>query len=180
MGLREMRWKNFGKTTEEGHKVFFTGKEDKYENGDGFLVPKDIVNTVTGCRQVSSRDFSIRLRPVPFNIMVIQAYAPTSDYDGSEIEEFYDRMSLIRHRRRTFLLCKETGMQKWARMLVKPGKAFVDPSAITTQMREDSYFWSLPPLTILCWRTPFVITKHPEEVPGIAQMDNTPTRLISA
>ena len=48
-------------------------------------------------------------------------------------------MSLIRHRRRTFL-CKETGMQKWARMLVETGKAFVDPSATTTQMREDTDF----------------------------------------
>ena len=30
----EMRWKNFGETTtEEGHKVFFSGKEDKHEHG---------------------------------------------------------------------------------------------------------------------------------------------------
>ena len=49
-------------------------------------------------------------------------------------------MSLIRHRRRTFLLYKETEMQKWAGMLVKTGKAFVDPSAMMTQMREDSDF----------------------------------------
>ena len=53
------------------------------------------------------------------------------------------RMPLIRHRRRTFLLCKETGMQKWARILVETGKSFMDSSAIMTQMREDSDFWSL-------------------------------------
>ena len=29
-------------------------------------------------------------------------------------------------------------MQKWAGMLVETGKAFVDPSAMMTQMREDS------------------------------------------
>ena len=35
------------------------------------------------------------------------------------------RLSLIRHRRRTFFLsCKEIGMQKWTTMLVKTGKAF--------------------------------------------------------
>ena len=45
-------------------------------------------------------------------------------------------MSLVRHRRRTFLLYKETGMQKWARMLMKTGKAFADCSAVMTQMRE--------------------------------------------
>ena len=38
--------------------------------------------------------------------------------------------------------CKETGMQKWAKMLVETGKAFVDPSLMMTQMREDSDFWN--------------------------------------
>ena len=165
-------------TTEEGHKVFFTGKEDKHEHGVGFLVHKDIVNTVMGCRPVSSRIITIRPRAVPFNITIVQVYAPTLDYDDNEIEEFYDQLQ-IRHRRRTFLLCKETGMQKWARMLVETGKAFVDPSAMTTQMREDSDFWSLPPLTTLCWRTLMFITKHPEDGPDIAQMDNTTTGLIT-
>ena len=76
------------------------------------------------------------------------------------------RMNLIRHKRRTFLLYKETGMQKSAGMFVETGKAFVDPSAMMTQMREDSNFWSLPPLTTLCWRTHLVITKHPEDGPN--------------
>ena len=45
LGLCKMRWKNFGETTtEEGHKVFLSGKEDKHERGVGFLVHKDIVN----------------------------------------------------------------------------------------------------------------------------------------
>ena len=58
-GLREMKWKNFGLTTpEEGRKVFFSGKEDKHEHGVGFLIHKDIVNTVMG----SSRLITIRLR----------------------------------------------------------------------------------------------------------------------
>ena len=88
------------------------------------------------------------------------------------------KMSLIRHPRRTFLLCKETGMLKLARMLVKTGKALVDPSAMTTQMREDADFWSLPSSMILYWRTLLVITKHPEDGHGIAQIDTT-TRLIT-
>ena len=69
-------------------------------------------------------------------------------------------------------------MQKWAGILVEIGKAFVDPSALMTQMRGDSDFWSLPPLMILCWRTHLVITRRPEDGHGIAQMDNTTTRLI--
>ena len=41
LGLCEMRWNSFGKTTtEEEHKVFFSGKEDKQEHGIGFLVTR--------------------------------------------------------------------------------------------------------------------------------------------
>ena len=32
---------------------------------------------------------------VPFNITVIQTYAPTSDYDDNEIEEFYDQLENV-------------------------------------------------------------------------------------
>ena len=95
LGLCEMKWENFGKTTtEEGHNVFFSGKEDKHKHGVGFLVHKDIVNTVMGCRPVSSRLITIRLRSVPFNITIVQLYALTSDYDN-EIEEFYDQLQNI-------------------------------------------------------------------------------------
>ena len=91
-----MRWKNFGEiTTEEGHKVFFSAKEDKHKHGVGFLVHKDIMNTVMGCRPVSSRLITIRLRAVPFNITIVQAYAPTSDYDDNKIEEFYDQLQNV-------------------------------------------------------------------------------------
>ena len=85
LGLCEMRWKNFGETTtEEGHKVLFGGKEDKHDHGVGFLVHMDIVNTVMGCRPVSSRPITFRLRAVPFNITKVQVSAPTSDYDDNE------------------------------------------------------------------------------------------------
>ena len=96
LGLSEMRWKNFGeRTTEEGYNVFFSGKKDKHEHCVGFLVHKEIVNTVKGCRQVSGRLITIRLRAVPFNIVIVQAYAPTSDYDDNEIEKFYDQLQNV-------------------------------------------------------------------------------------
>ena len=44
-----------------------------------------------GCRPVSSRLITIRLRAVPSNITIVQAYVPTADYDNNKIEEFYDQ-----------------------------------------------------------------------------------------
>ena len=43
-------------TTEEGHKVFSSGKEDKHEHGVGFLVHEDIVNTCLLYTSPSPRD----------------------------------------------------------------------------------------------------------------------------
>ena len=69
-----MRYKNFGElTTEEEHKVFFSGKKGKHKYGVGFLIHKDIVNTVMGCHPASSRLINIRLRAVPFSITIAQA-----------------------------------------------------------------------------------------------------------
>ena len=45
-----------------------------------------------GCRPVCSRFITIGLRAVPFNITIVQAHAPTSDYDDNEIEYFYDQL----------------------------------------------------------------------------------------
>ena len=86
-----MRFKNFGETTtEEGRKVFFSGKEDKHKHGVGFLV-----HTVMRCCPVSSRFITIHLRAVPFNITIVQAYDPTSDYNDNKIEEFYDQLQNV-------------------------------------------------------------------------------------
>ena len=96
LGLCEVRWENFGETsTEEGHKLYFSGKEEKHVHGVGFLVHKDIVNTVMGCRPVSSRLIVIRLRASVFKITIIQVYAPTSDYDDDAVKDFHDRLQEI-------------------------------------------------------------------------------------
>ena len=96
LGLCEVRWKNFGETsTPEGHKLYFSGSEVRHEHGVGFLIHKDTVNAIMGCRPVSSRLITIRLKASPFNITIIQAYAPTTDYDDDVIEDFYDQLQEV-------------------------------------------------------------------------------------
>ena len=73
VGLREIRWKNFGEmSTDDGYKVYFSEEEDRHEYGVGFLVHKHVVDAVLGCQPDSSRLISIRLRAAPFNITIIQ------------------------------------------------------------------------------------------------------------
>ena len=93
IGLCEVRWKNMGETsTQDGHKIYFSGREDKHEQGVGFLVNKDVRNSVMSCQPISSRIITIRLKASPLNISIIQAYAPTSDYSDEAIEDFYSQL----------------------------------------------------------------------------------------
>ena len=96
LGLCEMRWKNFGKTSsDDRHKVYFSGEKDRHGYGVGFLVHKDMVSVVLGCRPVSSRLISICLRAAHFNVTIIQAYAPTSGHDDNETDNFYRQLQVI-------------------------------------------------------------------------------------
>ena len=53
---------------------------------------KDVVGAVLGCQPISSRLVSIRLRAAPFNITIIQVYAPTSGHDDNEVDHFYQQL----------------------------------------------------------------------------------------
>ena len=55
---------------------------------------KDIVSVI-GCRPISSRLMTVRLRASLFNITIIQVYAPTFSYDDSDIDEFYRELQSL-------------------------------------------------------------------------------------
>ena len=96
IGLAEVRWTGFGETnTEDGHKIWYSGEEMLHQHGVGFIVRKEIVPSIISCTPVSSRLISIRVSSKPQNITIIQAYAPTSDYDDDQVEEFYENLESI-------------------------------------------------------------------------------------
>ena len=53
------------------------------------MVNKRVQNAVLGCNLKNDRMISVRFQGKPFNIMVIQAYAPTSNVEA-EVEWFYE------------------------------------------------------------------------------------------
>ena len=58
----------------------------------GFLVHKEIMKTVIGCRSVSNRIITVRLRASPFNIPSFKINAPTSSHGDKAINEFYSEL----------------------------------------------------------------------------------------
>ena len=54
------------------------------------MVNKRVQNAVLGCNLKNDRMISVRLQGKPFNITVIQVYAPTSNSEETEVERFYE------------------------------------------------------------------------------------------
>ena len=54
------------------------------------MVNKRVQNAVLGCNVKNDRMISVRLQGKPFNITVIQVYAPTSNTEETEVEQFYE------------------------------------------------------------------------------------------
>ena len=53
------------------------------------MVNKRMQNAVLGCNLKNDRMISVCFQGKPFNITVIQAYAPTSNAEEAEVEQFY-------------------------------------------------------------------------------------------
>ena len=54
------------------------------------MVNKRVQNAVLGCNLKNDRMICVRLQGKPFNITVIQVYAPTSNTEETEVGRFYE------------------------------------------------------------------------------------------
>ena len=54
------------------------------------MVNKRVRNAVLGCNLKNDRMISVHFQSKPFNISVIQVYAPTSNAEEAEVEQFYE------------------------------------------------------------------------------------------
>ena len=90
LGIRELRWTGMGKFNSNGHYIYYRGQESLRRNGVAIMVNKRVQNGVLGCSLKNDRMISVHFQGKPFNITVIQVYAPTSNAEEADIEWFYE------------------------------------------------------------------------------------------
>ena len=73
----------------DDHYIYCCGQESLRRNGVAIMVNKRVRNAVLGCNLINDRMISVRFQGKPFNIRVIQVYAPTSNAEEAEVERFY-------------------------------------------------------------------------------------------
>ena len=84
-----------GKFNSDDHYIYYRRQESLIRNGVAIMVNKRVQNAVLGCNLKNDRMISVRFQGKPFNITVIQAYAPTSNAEEAEVEWFYEDLEDI-------------------------------------------------------------------------------------
>ena len=101
------------KTHLDDHYIYYCGQESLRRNRVTIIINKSIQNTVLGCNLKNDRMISDLFQGKPFNITVIQVYAPTSNAEEADIEWFYEDIQDLLEltpQKMSFSL-QETGMQ---------------------------------------------------------------------
>ena len=88
--ISELKWTGMGEFNSDDHYVYYCGQESLRRNGVAIIVNKRVRNAVFGCNLKNDRMISVRFQDKPFNITVIQVYAPTNNAEEAEVEWFYE------------------------------------------------------------------------------------------
>ena len=90
LGISELKWTGMGESNSDDHYIYYCGQESLRRNGVAIMVNKRVRNAVLGCSLKNDRMISALFQGKPFNITVIQVYAPTSNAEEAEVERFYE------------------------------------------------------------------------------------------
>ena len=90
LGISELKWTGMGEFNSDDHYIYYCGQESLRRNGVAIMVNKRVLNAVLGCNLKNDRMISVHFQGKPFNITVIQVYAPTSNAEEAEVEWFYE------------------------------------------------------------------------------------------
>ena len=90
LGISELKWTGMGEFNLDDHYIYYCEHESLRRNGVAIMVNKRVRNAVLGCNLKNNRMISVHFQGKPFNITVIQVYAPTSNTEEAEVEGFYE------------------------------------------------------------------------------------------
>ena len=90
LGISKLKWIGMGEFNSDDHYIYYCGQESLRRNAAAIMVNKRVPNAVLGCNLKNDRMISVHFQGKPFNITVIQVYAPTSNAEEAEAEWFYE------------------------------------------------------------------------------------------
>ena len=103
-----------GEFNSDDDYIYYCGQESLRRTGVAIMVNKRVRNAVLGCNLRNDRMISVHFQGKPFNITVIQVYAPISNAEETEVERFYEDLQdlLELTSKKDVLSLQGTGMHK--------------------------------------------------------------------
>ena len=87
-----------GEFNSDDHYIYHCEQESLRRNGAAIIVNERVQNTVLGCNLKNNRMISVHFQGKPFNITIIQVYAPNSKAEEAEVEWFYEELQNLLER----------------------------------------------------------------------------------
>ena len=88
--ISEQKWTGMGEFNSDDHYIYYCGQECLRRNGVAIMVNKRVRNAILGCNLKNDRMISVHFQGKPFNITIIQVYAPASNAEEAEVEWCYE------------------------------------------------------------------------------------------
>ena len=88
LGISELKWTGMDEYNSDDHDIYYCGQESFGRNGVALIINKRVLNAVLGCSLKNYRMISACFQGKPLNVTVIQVYAPTSNAEEAEVEQF--------------------------------------------------------------------------------------------
>ena len=85
LGICKLKWTGMGEFNSDDHYVYHCGQQSPRKNGVAITVKKRVQNEVLKCNLKNDRMISVYFQGKPFNIMIIQVYAPTSNAEEADL-----------------------------------------------------------------------------------------------
>ena len=108
LGIGELKWTEMDEFNSDDHYIYYCEQESLRRNGVAIIVNNRVWNAALGCNLKNNRTISVHFQGQPFNIKVIQVYAPTSNAKEAEVEQFYedlpDLLEIIPKKDSTFII----------------------------------------------------------------------------
>ena len=88
--ISKLKWTGMCEFNSDDDYIYYCGQKSLRRNGIAIMVNKRVQNAVLRCNLKNNRMISVHFQGKPYNIMVIQDYAPTSNAEEAEVECFYE------------------------------------------------------------------------------------------
>src|SRR6478609_11170245 len=94
MGVSEVRWKDGGDFVSDGCRVMYAGGPT-CQREVALIAEAKVAERVTEIDRFGDRIMMVKVKADPVDIVIVQAYLPTTNYEDKEVEKLYDQVEEI-------------------------------------------------------------------------------------